>query len=125
MQDLHLWIMSLSQCSGGHRAQATRIMNENNTELKTDSPSGDVLEGLGELLNQKALITDYDTQILETLDNSEHINEEISNSSDIKMMIDATVRKMKRTLGNLFLTGGDGGTLPNPITESRSVNYHR
>ena len=76
----------------GHRAQATKIISNINTECNQDSPSVSTLEQMAqELDRQKVLISELDDRIQNSYDDETEVVSDISASSDRMMLINAAL----------------------------------
>lgn len=109
--------MSLTQRRGGYKAQLTRIFEKVNGEINGDKNRTNLESYRHELSRQQEMIGALDSQILEEQSDDEDVAREIENSSELRMKIDATMRRITVTLNELDRAGG---TRP-PVNAESSV----
>ena len=78
---------------GGHKAQATKVIDNIKIKLLAVTPADrDMLKLLrNELMRQKDLILALDSEILNVIDDDDEIQEDINNASEFIINLDATL----------------------------------
>lgn len=87
--------MTLVRRRAGHRAQVTQLLNRSVEELSRDVLCSDTLSAIRrQLLHHRETILNLDCEILDSLTEDTEITEEISDTSDFVIKLDATTNKL-------------------------------
>lgn len=92
-------LSTLKARRAGHRGQVTRLVNKLNVEIET-LPDDELEAMRSELLRQKELILDFDSQIVELLEDGKDIEADIFSSSECVIILDTAVRRVAKVLDN-------------------------